>query len=167
MHCHEVQTNLDRYLRQELTGPPLEQVEAHLNACAECREHLARLQRFAALLAEAVPVPPLPEGFRAKVLAAAREREALRPAPRSVAEPRVRRLAAWLVKRAAQAAALAAGLLIGMVMAEQTWRSASRQAPVPSDPAAIYELDSLAAAPGDSLVQSYLALTKSPDPNGA
>jgi hypothetical protein len=54
-------------------------------------------------------------------------------------------------------------------MGQQTWRSAHSsipQQPVQPDPVSVYELDYLTDAPGGSLVQSYLTLTKTPNHNG-
>ena len=65
--------------------------------------------------------------------------------------------------------ALAGGLLIGVLMGQQTWRfahSSSLQQTVESDPGAVYDLDYLTDAPGGSLVQSYLTLTTAPNHNG-
>ena len=70
---------------------------------------------------------------------------------------------------ATQAAVLAGGLLIGVLMGQQTWRSAHPSIPpwpVESDPFAVYQLDYLADAPGGSLAESYLTLTRAPDHNG-
>jgi hypothetical protein len=72
-------------------------------------------------------------------------------------------------RKAAQAAAIAGGLLIGILMGQQAWRSAhssiAQQATQP-DPVAVYRLDYLTDAPDGSLVQSYLALTNAPNHNG-
>ena len=60
---------------------------------------------------------------------------------------------------------LAAGLLIGVFMGQQTWRSAhplNPQQATQADPLAVYELDYLTNAPGDSLAGTYLALMGSP-----
>jgi hypothetical protein len=65
--------------------------------------------------------------------------------------------------------ALAGGLLIGVLMGQQTWRSAHWSIPqqtVEPDPVAVYELDYLTDAPGGSLAQSFLSLTNAPNHNG-
>jgi len=72
--------------------------------------------------------------------------------------------------KAAQAAALAGGLLIGLLMGQQTWRSVHssmrQQGGVEPDPVAVYQLDYLTVAPGGSVAQSHLTLTSSPNHNG-
>jgi len=159
-----------------------ERVEAHLSACADCRRHLARQEGLTSLLTSLPKPPAVPEGFGDRLVAAARERQAAhRPVPGSLWRLR------WLAppgtatnlrsvpglvavgRKAAQAAAIAGGLLIGILMGQQTWRSAhssiAQQAAQP-DPVAVYQLDYLTDAPDGSLVQSYLALTNAPNHNG-
>ena len=147
-----------------------ERVEAHLTACADCRRHLARQEGLTSLLTNLPRPPAVPERFGDRLLAAARERQAVRrPVPGSLWRLR------WLAppgsvgRKATQAVAIAGGLLIGVLMGQQTWRSAyssiAQQAAQP-DPVAVYQLDYLTDAPDGSLVQSYLALTNAQNHNG-
>lgn len=171
MRCKAVRTSLDRYIRQELAPRMQEPIEAHLSQCADCRRHLSRQEALAALL-RSIPEPPaVPEGFAERLMAAVRQRQAEHtsmPASRW----RVRWSAARKAvgHRAAQLAVLAGGLLIGMLMGQQTWcsvhRSSTPQASQ-ADPVAAHELDYLTDAPGNSLAESYLRLTRVPDKNGA
>jgi hypothetical protein len=65
---------------------------------------------------------------------------------------------------------LAGGLLMGVFMGQQTWRSVRPSSAQPSrqrDAIAAHELDYLTDAPGVSLAESYLMLTGDSRPNGA
>ncbi len=170
MRCKTVRNELDRFARQELAPRMREQVEAHLIECAGCRRHLARQERLVNLLTGLPQPPAVPEGFSDHLRAVARERQAARrPVPGSLRRRR------WLLpstsvgKKAAQAAALAGGLLIGLFMGQQTWRSAHPSLPqqtMHADPVAVYQLDYLTDAPGGSLAQSFLSLTGTPSHDG-
>ncbi len=154
MRCGTVQPQLDRFARQEISPQVRTAIETHLRECPECRADLARLERLAALLAETNAPPGVPEGFGDRLMAAARQRRASRPAPRS--------LSATLAEYAARAAVLAAGLLVGVAMGQQTWQSvhaAGMRQTCPGDSLANYAMDSMSDAPGGSLAESYLALT--------
>jgi len=158
MRCREVRQMLDLFVRQELTPPVRETIEVHLGSCGRCREEFARLRRLEELLVSG-PTPPVPEGFAQRVVERAR-REAV---PHS-AEVSVRhRLRKGLGRRvrigAGTAAALAGGLLLGGYLGSQTWGNAPPAAVEPADPVAGSGLGQLVEPEGDSLAQTYLALT--------
>jgi anti-sigma factor RsiW len=170
MRCKAVRNKLDRLSRQELAPRERERIEAHLSTCADCRRLLAAQERLASLLTNLPKPPSVPEGFGDRLMAVARERRAARrPVPGSLWRSRWLSPSASVGRKAAQAVALAGGLLIGVLMGQQTWRSAHSSIPqqaVAPDPVAVYELDYLTDAPGGSLAQSYLSLTKAPNHNG-
>jgi anti-sigma factor RsiW len=170
MRCQAVRNKLDRLSRQELAPRMRARVEAHLNVCSDCRRYLAREERLTALLAGGAAPPPIPEGFSDRLMAAARARQTVRrPVPGSLWRLRWTSPSASVGRKAAQAAALAGGLVIGVFMAQQTWRSAHATIPQPTgqpDPLAVYQLDSMTDAPAGSLAQSYLTLTGIPNQNG-
>lgn len=160
MRCDEVSQNLDLLIRQELAPPVRERIEGHLRGCGRCREELARLRRLEELLA-ADAYPPVPVGFAARVVARAR-REV--PSDAAVAVPRTAgwRIAQRMRMAAGAAAALAGGLLLGGYLGTQTWNTAPpsvRQ----TDPLAGLGLRQLVEPGGDSLAQTYLALTSGGD----
>src|ERR687890_2382538 len=64
------------YLLGKLEADEAERFEAHLEGCADCRRHLEELGGLPALLAQAAPATPLPDGLRARTLTAVRERAA-------------------------------------------------------------------------------------------
>jgi len=162
MRCSEVQQRLDLYATKELAHAVRERIEAHLESCTECRDALARVRRFEDLLT-AAPAPPVPDGFAARVVARAKERQAR--AASGPPSPRDRSRLAWERIRlsAGTAAALAAGLMVGMSMGHETWQ-AVRQQPLasatrPPDPLAASGFEYLVEPGGDSLAQAYLGLT--------
>jgi len=176
MRCKAVRSKLDRLSRQELAPRARKRIEAHLSVCADCRRHLAAQERLAVLLTSLPKPPTVPEGFGDRLMAVARERQAARrPVPGSLwrlrwsSPPGTDRRLVAVGRKATQAMALAGGLLIGVLMGQQTWRSAHpsiSQQTIEPDPVAVYELDYLTDAPGGSLVQSYLTLTNAPNHNG-
>jgi len=166
MRCREVQHKLDLFATQELTSSECEGIEAHLESCAGCREALWRLRRLEDLLA-ASPVPPVPEGFAARVVAQVKEQQTIAAARRSPRSRLVR--LAWKRIRfsAATAAALAAGLMLGLFMGRDTWWSGtegpSAAANQPAELLAASGFDDLVEPGGDSLAQAYLGLTTATD----
>lgn len=163
MRCSEVQQKLDLYATKELTHAVRERIEAHLESCDRCREALARVRRFEDLLT-AAPAPPVPDGFAARVVAQAKERQAI--VARSEPVPPV---PFW--KRfefsAGTAAALAAGLMIGVFLGHETWQTAAQHSPAPStqpgDVLVASGFDLLGESRGDSLAEAYLQLTSERD----
>ena len=175
MRCKTIQEKLDVYLAEGLRATDQRQVEAHLQSCPDCRAELARLKQLLALLKSDSTIPPVPEGFSGRLMAKARERLAARQPSEAMSARRSVPVSLWrlhwlrpatsVVRRAAQAAMLAGGLLIGVLMGQGTWQSAHPSNPqraLHADPVAVYELDYLSDAPGDSLAGTYLALTGSP-----
>ena len=170
MRCKAVRNKLDHLSRQELAPQMRARVEAHLSDCADCRRHLAAQERLAVLLTSLPKPPAISEGLGDRLMAAARERlAARRPVPGSLSRRRWLLPPASVGRKAAQAVAIAGGLLIGVLMGQQTWRFAHASIPhqaVEPDPVAVYQLDYLTDAPSGSLVQSYLTLTNTPNHNG-
>ena len=120
MRCKAVRNRLDRFSRQELTPRARKRIEAHLSGCADCRQHLASHERLAVLLTNLPRPQAVPEGFGNRLLAAARERQAVRrPVPGSLWRPRWLSPPASVGRKAAQAVALAGGLLIGVSWASK------------------------------------------------
>jgi hypothetical protein len=108
-------------------------------------------------------MPPVPNGFAERVMAAARQGRTVKPAIVLSWNPVAWRLSAPM--RAAVAAVLVVGLGLGIFMGRGAWRGRDLSGAVAqSDPVAIYNLDYLTDAPNGSLAKSYLALVS--DQNG-
>jgi len=169
MRCHRVREKLDRFVRGELTPRLRESIEAHLRECPDCRRQLARQERLVAVLASVPEPPDVPEGFGDRLMAAARQRQASRPVPGLRRRIGRRWASIPLGEQAARAAVLAGGLLVGLLMGQQTWQSVQSADEKPTsqaDPLSGYAMDSMSDAPGGSLAQSYLTLTAASNPNG-
>lgn len=167
MRCRIVQEKLDAYLAEGLRATDQRQVEAHLRSCPVCRDELVRLKQLLALLKSDSAIPPVPDGFSSRLMAKARQRLAACQPPEMSVPWSIRRwwTSVFFPMRAEVAATLAAGLLIGVFLGQQTWHSAHPSNPqqaTQADPLAVYELDYLTNAPGDSLAGTYLALMGSP-----
>ena len=99
------------HLLGKLEAEEAERFEAHLEGCNDCRRHLEELGGLPALLAQAAPATPVPEGLRARTLTAVRERAA----EAGVAEAPVPDRRAWWRRRwvlVAVAAALVVALAV-------------------------------------------------------
>ena len=170
MRCEYVRARLIAPFDFQDTSPETEQIQRHLESCSACRQVADHLERLADLLNEST-VPPVPEGFVARVLAAAPRRLTLKcPEPLSSGtspSPWIFRITST---RLAAAATLLIGLALGWVMAWQTWRSLDAPAiatePLTRDPVALYSGGLAGDADGGSLTEAYLMLVSDPDERG-
>jgi anti-sigma factor RsiW len=166
MRCEVVKKSLDLYLAQTLAPAHRDDVESHLASCAACREQLERLRQLAAVFAADLRIPPVPAGFRDRVMSRTQDRMFRRTA---IDRP-ARSLRAWWASlpvpmRVGWAASLAAGLLIGTFLGRQTWTSADPRSALAtpsarSDAGTWGELDYLTEVPSGSLAQTFLALIR-------
>jgi anti-sigma factor RsiW len=70
MNCHEVSSQLGRYLDGELTPRERLVVERHIGKCIACLQDLAELSEIGSLLQGVIP-PPAPAGLTRRILAGA------------------------------------------------------------------------------------------------
>ncbi len=162
MRCARARSLLELSPPERLAPDERESLQAHLADCGECREVFERQLRLERLLAAATAPPP-PEGLADRVMAAAAVRVEL---PHRQSEPS--RWAAAAV-RAATAAAVAAGLLVGVYLGRETWQLAAGPPPAPAehDLTRAYGLDYLAGGEEASLAGTYLRMTAASEENGA
>lgn len=163
MRCEDVLKQLTAFSSGELSANVRQAVQAHLAECAACRAALAEVDALAVLASGRTP--PVPRGFAARVMMAARQRQETKP------------VAAWNLMRwwrltstpmhAAAAAVLIIGLSVGLVLG---WTSATSpaqaEAAVQPDPVDAYQLDYLGEAPSGSLADSYLTLVAATNEGG-
>lgn len=156
MRCEDVQHLLEPFAAGDLPAADRQPVEAHLAACAGCRAKLAEIDLLTAALS-GTQAPPVPSGFAARVMAAARQ-------PQEAEFIQGWNLLRWwrvtsTPMHAATAAVLVLGLAIGIALG---WTAAPMRSPfsaeTQADPLAVYQLDYLGEAPSGSLAESYLAL---------
>jgi anti-sigma factor RsiW len=161
MDCETFAKHLHAYVDNAVAPAIRAVMLAHSASCPACRREVESLAQLGAVLRAAAPIPPVPEGFAARVMARAAEQKAQAPLRLVALFPRF----AWwedLARpaRAAAAAVLVAGLALGAVMgwdANRNGRSPSSVATQP-DALAAYNLDYLAEAPAGSLAQVVMAL---------
>jgi anti-sigma factor RsiW len=156
MGCRAIQRKLDRYAGGELGASARGVIAAHIRECDACRRELQQLHALRELFGSAT-VPPLPEDFAARVVAAARERTARRgdwaARPRRSAAERWRRLRVV----AQTVAALAVGLAAGAYLGFDTWRAGpGRTPPGTADPLEGSAFRLFVDPGGDSLAQALL-----------
>jgi len=168
MRCRKARLTIDAYVSGKIGPRDRVAIEEHLKACDGCRQAATVARRLVAL-GQALPMPPVPEGFAKRVMALARRRIA-RPAP---AAPSWSLAAWWRMAsapiRAAAAAVLVIGLGTGALISWNTWQAPAApptQAASQTDPLASYNVDYLTDAPDGSLAQTYLALVSTPAQEG-
>ncbi|MEA1950071.1 MAG: zf-HC2 domain-containing protein [Planctomycetota bacterium] len=170
MHCDRAQALMDRYVNEGFPPDERESFEIHLRGCPDCQQQLAKLQRLLAVL-RSVPSPPVPQGFVDRVMVRARhEIQASQSSPGFQSapgfQPALRRWWEQLgsARLANAVGAVAAGLLIGLVLGQQTWRYAASTGRPDRTMAGIdaetaYSLDYLSGSPHGSFTETYLSLT--------
>ena len=164
MRCDRTQRLMDRYLGEDLSPHERESFEVHLRDCGNCQQQLADLRRLAETL-QSVPAPPVPRDLVGRVMA--RARQEIQGPRHSVAAGSD--FSRWRERvgvsgLANAVAAVAAGLLLGLVLGQQTWRHAAsssggKQPPAGVDAEIVYSLDYLSGTPRGSFMETYLTLT--------
>lgn len=74
MRCQDVKIQLQALSIGELPVDVRQAVQVHISDCAACRADLAKIDALACMGA-AAQSPPIPEGFSARVLTMARQRQ--------------------------------------------------------------------------------------------
>jgi anti-sigma factor RsiW len=166
MRCDRAQALMDRYVNEGLPAREREPFEIHLHDCRVCQQQLENLQALVAVL-RSDPSPPVPQGFVGRVMARAKEREAIVARTRPVSTEASRSMWKRFESLAGIAAALAAGLMVGVFMGDEAWRADRQQgiasATRPADPRVASGFEYLVNPGGDSLAQAYLGLTATSD----
>lgn len=73
MNCKKVLSCLQAYVDGEVPAGLMREMDEHLDACPSCRGRVERIRTVGSIL-DSLSVPPLPEGFSARVMAEARSR---------------------------------------------------------------------------------------------
>ncbi len=74
MRCKKIISKLGAYVDGELPERLFRKVESHLASCKTCRQELEEIRGMDELLQGSLPVPPVPEGLSARIVAGARRR---------------------------------------------------------------------------------------------
>ncbi|MFA6148686.1 MAG: zf-HC2 domain-containing protein [bacterium] len=166
MRCDDVIARLSAYADGEISWYRSRRIGRHLEGCSSCRDHLAGLQEVDRILEE-LPMPPVPEGLAARVVA-----EAIRRAPSVKRLSTIGRLSEWFIPalgamstrvRLAACGTVLAAIFAGVFAAERVSPTDSRHAVV----VATRELDGLewfGSAPPASVTAAYLASVSTSSP---
>ncbi len=155
MDCRETQHKIDRYLRGELPGDAADEVEAHIDACPDCRRALDNARKLETVFRRA-STPPAPDEFASDLRERAAERgQQSAPDGDTVLGP----LPAWRTLstpwRAAVAASLVVGLALGIILgsgpASSRRTEAARAAQTPG-------LDYLSDSPRGSINHAFVSM---------
>ncbi len=76
MNCKKVLSRLQAYVDCEIPAKVMSQMEEHFGSCPACRGQAERIGELGNIL-DSLSVPPLPEGFSARVMAEAKSRTPL------------------------------------------------------------------------------------------
>lgn len=164
MNCEHVRNKLNAYMDAELPEATVEKITIHLEACQDCSKVFSRLQNLTHILAE-VSIPEVPKGFADRVLAHVYGHST---SITSKQRTHVSVFRWWsprflTTQRAAAAAVLIVGLVIGALMGRDTWQSPVTQSGgklqmAQVETTDIYKLDYLTDVPKGSLADAYLTL---------
>jgi anti-sigma factor RsiW len=71
MNCKKIISTLNAYADGEQSVARRQRTEAHLAGCPACRQRFHEIEGLDDILADGLPVPPVPLGFASRVVAAA------------------------------------------------------------------------------------------------
>lgn len=75
MECRTIKPYLERYVDGEVDTGLRRRVQNHLTRCPACRRRCDEIRELGGLFAAAPPVPPVPNGLHARIMAEARRRQ--------------------------------------------------------------------------------------------
>jgi anti-sigma factor RsiW len=164
MNCKKILSQLDAYADEELSCKRRRKVEEHLAVCQACRGQLDNLERVGGIL-DSIDVPPLPEGFAARVMAEARNGKVLTVQEKRPFWPLDWSPFRWFVElsrpmRTAVCSAALLACLLGIFLSEKFSLPDSRQTVVASAET-MEGFEWFNATPPASLGGAYLNLTLS------
>ena len=166
MRCRKIISYLTAYVDGELPGKRCRIVETHLADCEFCRERLKDIREMDKLFEKAPPVPPVPEGLAARIMAEARGRQSAgipkRPAPSPKRNP------LWWVAGLSAPMRLAAGATVllaivtglaldGTVIGRNTLAEQGKE---------LYGLEWFAPVPPGSIGSVYITMADQPYKRG-
>jgi anti-sigma factor RsiW len=131
MNCHKVLVRLHAYLDGEASGKLKLEIDEHLRECPSCRGQVEHIRQMGDVL-DNLSVPPLPDGFAARVMERARKKARLPQEKKSPFLLGFQPLR-WLLDlsipmRAAACAAVFLACILGLFMSREASISGGRQA---------------------------------------
>ena len=170
MNCKKVLSRLQAYVDGEMPARLMRETEEHLGACPSCRGQAERIRQMGDIL-DSLSVPPLPEGFSARVMAEARKRAPLATEKKSFFPMEWQPLR-WLLDlsvplRLAACAMVLLACFLGMFMSRELSLSWNRQGVV-AEAENLDGFEWFSPAPPASLGSAYLTLASAtPEDEGA
>ena len=161
MNCKKVLSRLQAFVDGELPAKVMSEIEEHLGSCPACRSQVERIRGIGDIL-DNLSVPPLPEGFTARVMAEARRRAPITRRKRFFS-PAERLLLRWLLDlsvpvRLAACTMVLLACFLGVFMSKElsvSWNQQSSTVKTESPDG----FEWFSATPPASLSSAYLAVS--------
>ncbi len=168
MRCRKIISYLNAYVDGELPGRRRHLVEAHLAACESCRRRLEEIRGIDELFQIALPVPPVPYGLAARIMAEARRRQPLGISGRRSLLPAWNPLQ-WIAglsasMRLATCATVLLALVAGLSL---NGRDATRRNVLTEQGEDLHGLEWFAPVPPGSIGSIYIAMADQPYEKGS
>jgi anti-sigma factor RsiW len=170
MNCKKILSRLNAFLDGEVPAKLMREMEEHLSTCPSCSSQVERIRRMDDVL-DSFTVPPLPQGFSARVMTEGRRR-----APHVKVRKPFSPLGNWRLQwlfdlsvpmRVAAFGMVLMAFLVGMFMSKELLLLGSHQLPV----AGSENLDGFewfGPTPPESLGSAYLThASPTPEHQGA
>jgi len=168
MKCRKIISYLNAYVDGELPERRRRTVEAHLAVCESCRGRVEDIRGMDELFQGTLPVPPVPDGLAARIMAEARRRQPVAipgsPSPLPAWNP-----LRWIAGLSApmRLAACATVLLAIVVGLSLDGRGVTRRNVFPEQGKDLYGLEWFAPAPPGSIGSIYIAMADQPYKRGS
>lgn len=160
MRCEKAHDKFAGYLTGELSEEENSQFEHHLRSCAACRQGLDRARELRIAL-RARTTPPLPKGFRSRLMQKARRQTQVGNGPEANPDPFYRSPSTPTGRRVVIAAGILIAIGVGILVGSDLWnRTQSRR--IQTDLVAEtrdYGLDYMGGTPENSVTGAYVRLT--------
>jgi len=168
MRCKKIISYLNAYVDGELPKRMRCIVESHLMACESCRGRVEDIRRMDELFQGTLPVPPVPDGLAARIMAEARRRQTACAPKRSLA-PLEWSPFRWIAELSTpmRLAACVTVLLAFVVGLSLDGRDVTRRNVLIEQGKDLYGLEWFAPAPPGSIGSIYIAMAYQPYEKGS
>ena len=168
MRCRKIHSYLNAYADGELPEKQRGMVKAHLVACEACQKKLEEICSLDGLLRGSLPVPPVPDGFFARIMGEARRRKRATAVSERRFPPFAWNPLRWL---AGLSAPMRIAIFVTVILALVTGLSLDGGRVSGRDVSSasgknLYGLEWFDPTPPGSLVSVYLAMTTQPYQEG-
>jgi len=167
MRCRKTTSYLNAYVDGEVPERLRRTVESHLAVCESCRGRLEEIRQVDELFQGSLPVPPVPDGFAARIMAEARRRQRAEISERSSPLPAWNPLQ-WIAglsapMRLAACATVLLALITGLSLYGGPF---SGQNVIIEPERNLYGFEWFAAVPPGSIGSIYIAMADQPHEQG-